>query len=147
MTELSQDLISEIKKLTRWHRDLLTQYKDLAERVETSLDKQDALAEVLREWTEEASRSLDDIEKLLLLERTGNQQTPQADRVKGRIQTRQDKKYLQEELAIQWKNLNRKNQQAAQYGTRMNWPTHIANEIEALEAEVNRLQQELEDLK
>ena len=147
MTELTQDLVNEIKKLTGWHRDLLTQYKDLAERVEATLTNQDALAEILREWTEEASRSLDDIEKLLLLERTGNERSTQAIRVKDRMQTRQDRKYLEEELEIQQRNLARKKKQVALRGGSINVTTELANEIEDLEEAVTRLNAQLEDLK
>lgn len=138
---LTPDDISQVKRLIALTRDLVERYAHLAEVSAGVFDRLNALEGYIREFFEEASQRLDDIETLLLLERTGHGKSAKAKAVRERMQTTQDRESLKRMLNQQTKNLNRLREKQAWYGGTA--PLDLLNQIDDVEESIRRIEKEL----
>ena len=124
------------------------------ERCNDVLQRQDANEAIQREFIEEASRQLEDIQQYLLLERTDNLDTAKGQRVKGRIQRRVDNKELKEMLADQqklldahYKNKIRLQLQIAQQGGEHGAEVRLITALERTEKNIADTQNAIDRIK
>ena len=102
---LTPDDLSQIRRLIAVTRDVIERYAHLAEVSSGTFDRLNALDGYIREFFEDFSQRLDDIETLLLLEKTGNDKSIKAKVVRERLQTTQNKKSLKRMLTQENRNL------------------------------------------
>jgi len=138
---LTPDDLSQIRRLIAVTRDVIERYAHLAEVSSGTFDRLNALDGYIREFFEDFSQRLDDIETLLLLEKTGNDKSIKAKVVRERLQTTQNKKSLKRMLTQENRNLNRAREQQAMYGGMA--PLELQNRIGAIEENIRQIEVEL----
>jgi hypothetical protein len=146
VAELTTDLIKRLDRFIALARDVLERYAGLSELASAIFKQQQAADAINREFNEEVSHQLEDIERLFLLERTGNENSREAKRIKGKIQNRHDDKQLKELLVEQTKNRDAVLLKIAQHGGRMDAPIRYTRQLEELEASIEHIQEELDDI-
>jgi len=138
---LTPDDLSQIRRLIAVTRDVIERYAHLAEVSSGTFDRLNALDGYIREFFEDFSQRLDDIETLLLLEKTGNDKSIKAKVVRERLQTTQNKESLKRMLTQENRNLNRAREQQAMYGGMA--PLELQNRIGAIEENIRQIEVEL----
>lgn len=133
----------ELRKANTRYRDMLQKHADLMEETRGILDKVNIFDGILREFIEESSRQLGDIERLMLLERTGNEDSREAERVRGRMQKRQDDKVLRELLEQETLNRDKLLLKVAKYGGDMSAPLFLMNQLDKVNENIERIKEEL----
>lgn len=138
---LTPDDLSQIRRLIAVTRDVIERYAHLAEVSSGTFDRLNALDGYIREFFEDFSQRLDDIETLLLLEKTGNDKSIKAKVVRERLQTTQNRESLKRMLTQENRNLNRAREQQAMYGGMA--PLELQNRIGAIEENIRQIEVEL----
>lgn len=146
MPELKPDDINQIRRLIALARDILQRYAELAEAVNHIIKQQQANDAISREFYEEVSRQLEDIERLFLLERTGNEDSREGKRIRGKFQKREDDKQLRELLKEQTKNYLAIKLKISKYGGETEAPLRLIKQLEELEASIEHIKTELGEL-
>jgi hypothetical protein len=133
----------ELRKANTRYRDMLQKHADLMEQSEAIISRLDAFEGTLREFIEESGKQFSDIERLMLLEKTGNEESREASRVKGRMQKRQDDEQLRQLLKETYQSLGEVLIQIARHGGDIDAPVKLIRQREELEAAVERIKDEL----
>ena len=151
--------LSVLEDLVRQVRNLVIVTTSVVERYARSFEELDFIRlmleeqrETIRDHFEEVGRQTDKmldrmerIERLEILDRTGNITSREAQRIKEDVASEAHQRALRRELAQQTKNLDNARNRAAKYGV-LDVPTRIINEIESYEERIVVLKQELEDV-
>lgn len=145
----NQDLINQVKRLIGTTNAVIERYARGFEELDGIRLNLEEIRVVLNElveehsrWADKISERLDRLERLEILDRTGNMSLPEARRIKQDVADENHLRALRQELAQQVRNLDKANQKAAKYG--MDIPVKLANEIEMFEERIKALREELD---
>ena len=138
-TQLSPDDAAEQRKLYAAFRSLLERSSQDNENTKALYERFVSFDRRIKKVLDELSERQERIERLIILERTGNNQTAEAREIRSEI--KQELTSLQWQLSRRVKNLNYLQEQAANYGSRV--PLDLINEIADEQEAVQLLQSKL----
>lgn len=146
---LSPDEFKLLRRFIATANAIMERYADLAERVSGTDTKQQLLDDRLTEQLEGITQELNELteavkrlERLEILERTGNINSTEGRAIRRRIADEHHDDYLRQEVIQHVKNLERLKLRAAKYGPH-NAPLDLQNEIDDTEEILTRLRTEL----
>jgi len=154
-------VLPELKKVIPLNRDAIARDADLSELsrgVYTNLlqfiDQYEEFSIGIIRELDDLTKAVKEMQRLVILEKTGLSQTTEARKIRADIQTDQDRDYLTTELATQQKllqtrskTLSKLTNQAAQYGGYDFAPIELQNRIETSQMDVEQSKSAIEHIK
>lgn len=146
---LSPDEFKLLRRFIATANAIMERYADLAERVSGADTKQQLLEDRLTEQLDGITQEINELteavkrlERLEILERTGNVNSTEGKAIRRRIADEHHDDYLRQEVIQHVRNLEKLKLRAAKYGAH-NVPLNLQNEIDDTEEILARLQAEL----
>ncbi len=143
------DLVKQVSKYLPVSLTILERHNRAFEELDTIRLRLEEQRELLADYFEESGRQndkildrLERVERLEILDRTGNISGREAQRIKETVESEAHQRALQKELRQQVKNLDNAKNRAAKYG--IDIPTRLVNEIEAYQERIEAIKQELD---
>lgn len=161
------NLLPQIQRIVGLNRDIIQRYAELAEqakgifeRLSNFEDRYDENNEGIINEINELAQAVKRLERLAILDKTGNSTSREAVKLRSDIQTDSERDYLTQELINQrklltqrTKTLSKQQLRAARYGGIESAPVEMQNDIESTQidieqtkAAIERIQLELNEL-